>query len=268
LIERNAALASFERYIGIDYSGAKTPVSSLKGLRVYLANGSAVPVEEPPPAGRRKYWTRRGIAEWLVNRLAEKVPTLVGIDHGFSLPLSYFEAHGLGHSWSALLDDFKLCWPSDVDDVRVRDISNGRKGIPPYKRGDWKLLRLTEARTRAAKSVLNFDQKQGCVAYSTHAGIPWLRFIREVRDLHVHFWPFDGWSIRAGLSAVAEVYPALWSHDYSRIDRTSDQHDAFSVATWLSSADRNGSLGNFLNPMLAPHERKVAEVEGWILGVT
>jgi hypothetical protein len=27
----------FERYIGIDYSGAATPTSSLKGLRVYLA---------------------------------------------------------------------------------------------------------------------------------------------------------------------------------------------------------------------------------------
>ena len=28
----------FERYIGIDYSGAETPESSRKGLRVYLAS--------------------------------------------------------------------------------------------------------------------------------------------------------------------------------------------------------------------------------------
>jgi hypothetical protein len=27
--------SAFERYIGIDYSGAQTPASSLKGLRVY-----------------------------------------------------------------------------------------------------------------------------------------------------------------------------------------------------------------------------------------
>jgi hypothetical protein len=29
---------AFARYIGIDYSGAETPNSSLKGLRVYLAD--------------------------------------------------------------------------------------------------------------------------------------------------------------------------------------------------------------------------------------
>jgi hypothetical protein len=29
---------AFHRYIGIDYSGARTPMSSLKGLRMYLAD--------------------------------------------------------------------------------------------------------------------------------------------------------------------------------------------------------------------------------------
>ena len=38
----------FPRYIGIDYSGAQTPTASLKGLRVYLAEGDAPPVEVPP----------------------------------------------------------------------------------------------------------------------------------------------------------------------------------------------------------------------------
>lgn len=31
-------MSSFERFIGIDYSGAQTPTASLKGLRVYLAD--------------------------------------------------------------------------------------------------------------------------------------------------------------------------------------------------------------------------------------
>src|SRR6478735_4834473 len=47
---------------------------------------------------------------------------------------------------------------------------------------------------------------------------------------------------------------------------TADQHDAFSIAAWLSRADRDGSLGTFLNPQLTPSEREVATVEGWILG--
>jgi hypothetical protein len=80
-------MPSFKRYIGIDYSGAETPGSSLKGLRIYTVEGDAPPAEVPPPLSPRKYWTRRGIAEWLVERLAEDAPTLVGIDHGFSFPL-------------------------------------------------------------------------------------------------------------------------------------------------------------------------------------
>jgi hypothetical protein len=40
--------ASFARYIGIDYSGAETPTSSLKGLRVYLAEADNPAAEVPP----------------------------------------------------------------------------------------------------------------------------------------------------------------------------------------------------------------------------
>ncbi len=105
------------------------------------------------------------------------------------------------------------------------------------------------------------------MAKSTHAGIPWLRFIRQRVGERVHFWPFDGWVIPAGHSAIAEVYPALWSRSFAHADRTTDQHDAYSIARWLSLADRDGSLGAFLKPTLTSPERAVAQVEGWILGV-
>ena len=52
--------------MGIDYSDAQTPTACLKGLRVYLVEGDAAPVEVLPPPSPRKYWTRRGVAEWLV----------------------------------------------------------------------------------------------------------------------------------------------------------------------------------------------------------
>lgn len=82
----------------------------------------------------------------------------------------------------------------------------------------------------------------------------------------MHFWPFDGWDIPAGRSAIVEVYPALWSRSFANEGRTGDQHDAFSIAAWLSRTDRDGSLSAFLNPDLSPPERTVAQVEGWILG--
>jgi hypothetical protein len=255
----------FSRYIGIDYSGAETPNASLKGLRVYVAESDIPPVEVPPPPSPRKYWTRRGIAEWLTERLAEDIPTLVGIDHGFSFPLRYFEVHRLKPDWPTFLDDFQLHWPTDeniyVDFVRDGVVGNGAARMCNAR---WR--RLTEERSCSAKSVFHFDV-QGSVAKSTHAGIPWLRFIRQRVGERVHFWPFDGWDIPAGRSAIAEVYPRLWSRGFEPENRTGDQHDAYSIAAWLCRADHDGNLAAFLKPVLMLSERTVAEVEGWILGV-
>jgi hypothetical protein len=233
-IENAQDRPAFSRYIGIDYSGAQTPTSNLKGLRVYLAACDASPVEVLPPQSTRtqsprKYWSRKDIAEWLVERLAEDVPTLVGIDHGFSFPLRYFEVHHLKPDWPAFLDDFQRHWPTNEDHTYVDFISDGVRGKGTERMGDARWRRLTELRTRKAKSVFHFDV-QGSVAKSTHAGIPWLRFIRQRLGPRVHFWPFDGWDMPPGRSVIAEVYPALWSRGFAPEDRTSDQHDAHSVA--------------------------------------
>jgi hypothetical protein len=133
--------------------------------------------------------------------------------------------------------------------------------------GNPRWRRLTEERAGGVKSVFHFDV-QGSVAKSTHAGIPWLRFIRQRLGSRVHFWPFDGWEIPAGRrSAIAEVYPSLWSRSFAREGRTGDQHNAYCIAGWLSRADRNGSLEVFLKPDLTPPERAVAQLEGWMLGL-
>jgi hypothetical protein len=103
------------------------------------------------------------------------------------------------------------------------------------------------------------------VAKSTHSGLPWLRYI-QLRT-GAHFWPFDGWEIAPGRSAVAEVYPALWSKTFPQENRDAHQHDAYSIAAWLRRADMDGSLVGFVNPDLDKQERRIAEIEGWILGV-
>jgi hypothetical protein len=258
-------MSAFARYIGIDYSGAQTPRDSLKGLRVYMAEGNAPPIEVLPPPSPRKYWTRREIAEWLVARLEEDTATLVGIDHGFSFPLRYFEVHQLAPDWHEFLDDFQRHWPTD-EDIYVDFVRDGIRGNGAARMGNSRWRRLTEERSGSAKSVFHFDV-QGSVAKSTHAGIPWLRYIRDQLGKRVHFWPFDGWDVPAGRSAIAEAYPALWSRNFAVEDRTPDQHDAFSIAAWLSRADQNGRLAACLNPDLTPPERTLAQVEGWILGV-
>jgi hypothetical protein len=256
--------ARFEGYIGIDYSGAQTPRSSLKGLRAYEADRSSDPHEVEPPPSPRKYWTRKGLADWLVERLNGGPPTLVGIDHGFSFPLQYFKQHRLPLDWSSFLDDFQRHWPTD-EYIYVDFVRDGSSGNGAARSGNPRWRRLTEQRARA-KSVFHFNV-QWSVAKSTHAGIPWLRYIRQHAKDGVHFWPFDGWSVPLNCSVVAEVYPALWSRTFPSAGRTPDQQDAFATAEWLRRADANGSLAQSLMPELEPRERKTADIEGWILGV-
>lgn len=257
----------FSRTIGIDYSGAETANSSLKGLRVYQVDGEAPPHEVAPLPSLKKYWTRRGVAEWLVERLSEDIPTVVGIDHGFSFPLRYFEVHGLLADWPRFLDDFQRHWPTDDDHTYVDFVRFGSVGNGAAREGSSHWRRLTEERSPGAKSVFQFNV-QGSVAKSTHAGIPWVRFIRQVLGDWVHFWPFDGWDIPDGKSVVLEVYPKLWSAASPAGDRTADQHDAYCIAAWLAQAGVDGSLKEALHPKLTASEAEVAQVEGWILGVS
>lgn len=257
-------MRSYRRTLGIDYSGAETPTSSLKGLRAYATEGDDEAVEIPPPPSPRKYWTRRGLAEWLVSQLQDGPPTIVGIDHAFSFPLRYFEVHELPLDWPLFLEDFQRHWPTDTH--HLRDVRNEPSGRAKARQGDTRWRRMTEVRAGSAKSVFHFDVN-GTVAHSTHTGLPWLRFLRQKLGSAVHFWPFDGWVPPLGRSTVVEVYPSLWRHAYPASGRSGDQHDAYTVAMWLQRADRDGSLRSALQPALSVTERHAAEVEGWILGV-
>ena len=258
-------MPQFARYLGIDYSGAETPTSSLKGLRVYAATATESPTEIPPPPSSRKYWTRRGLAEWLARELRDGPPALVGIDHAFSFPLRYFETHRLPPDWPGFLDDFQRHWPTDGDHIYVDFVRDGLHGRGADRTGDARWRRLTEQRCRA-KSVFHFDV-QGTVAKSTHSGLPWLRFLRQQLGNRAHFWPFDGWAPPAGVSVFAEVYPALWNRNFPNEGRTADQHDAYSVARWLRENDLAGTLTAHFQPSLNTTETSVAQLEGWILGL-
>jgi hypothetical protein len=193
----------------------------------------------------------------LADRLAEEVPTIVGIDHGFSFPLRYFEVHQLEPDWPKFLEDFQRHWPTDAEHTYVDFVRDGLAGNGAARAGNTRWRRMTEQRAGSAKSVFHFDV-QGSVAKSTHAGIPWLLYRRRQLGSRLNFWPFDGWSVPAGKSAVVEVYPSLWKHAFPADDRTPDQHDAYAVASWLSEADRSGQLERFLQPNLTLQQRMVA----------
>ncbi|WNV06026.1 hypothetical protein RP726_06310 [Candidatus Methylospira mobilis] len=180
--------------------------------------------------------------------------------------MRYFEVHHLVPAWPDFLDDFQRHWPTDEDHTYVDFVRDGVCGNGAERTGSSRWRRLTEERA-GAKSVFHFDVP-GSVAKSTHAGIPWLRYLRRQPGARIHFWPFDGWDIQPGKSAIAEAYPSLWKHEFPVEGRTPDQHDAYTIAAWLRQADASGALQRALNPALNMSERGIAQdVEGWILGV-
>ena len=259
---------AFGRIIGIDYSGAKTAVDRLPGLAVYRVEGEGPPHRVGPrPVGAHN-WTRTELAHWLVEQLqGDGGPTLVGIDHAFSFPLPYFETYlPNAEDWDAFLDDFCQYWPTHEAGARVTAIRHGI-GVGRTGQTDWR--RLTEQISGTAKSVFQFGV-QGSVAHSTHAGIPWLRYMRaELQEarVEVHFWPFDGWEVARGASVVAEVYPALWNGRFERMEMTPHEHDAYSVAGLLSLADQEDWLPQYFTPDLTEEQCARGMMEGWILGV-
>lgn len=252
----------FTRHIGIDYSGAETPESRLKALQVYEARDGHAPRKVSTPAEGAKNWSRLEVAQYCAKAVESGEPVIIGIDHAFSFPLSYMQRYGI-ESWDRFLDDFMRHWPTADPHTYVEFHRDGnlRTGSPDE-------LRLCEQWTAAAKSVFLFDV-QGSVAKSTHAGLPWLLWLREWHETRgrVHFWPFDDFEVPDGKSVIAEVYPTLFRRRYPKERRTADEHDAWSVATWLAEMDRRGSLDYYFRPPLSLPESRTARLEGWILGV-
>ena len=254
----------FQRTIGVDYSGAETADSSLKGLRVYMTEHGGPSREIGPPRSPKRYWTRRALAEWLTLTMAEPIPTIAGIDHGFSFPDAYFEQYRLPRNWDLFLDDFCAHWPTDEPKLYVDFLRLGPNASGAARSGKRTWRRHVEVLSRA-KSVFHFDV-QGQVAKSTHAGLPFLKSLRRALPA-LHCWPFDGWRIAPGQSCLVEVYPRLYSGNYPNEDRTSDQHDAYATAAWLRDVDADGRLASNLHPNLSEPLRERARYEGWILGV-
>ena len=111
---------------------------------------------------KHRNWNRFEVADWLTERLSRDDRCIVGIDHGFSFPVSYFERNKI-KSWAEFLDDFVQHWPTHEARATVEQFRENSQRV-----GDPSELRMTEKWTSSAKSVFRFDV-QGSVAKSTHA---------------------------------------------------------------------------------------------------
>jgi hypothetical protein len=250
-------MPAFDHYIGIRYSGRKAPSERIDDLIVFAAQKDKEPYRDLNRDDAEGRFSRQELAEWLLAKLGEEERVVIGIDHAFSFPQSYMHRHGI-ESWETFLRDFEEHWPTHR--VSVKDLLPGltRLGDPDEQRlaGRW---------TAAPRSVFQFDlQDNG--ARATHAGLPWLSYLRRAGD-RVHFWPFDGFAVPEGKSVVAEVRPARLKYRYGREGLDRQDHEAFATCAWLQDRDQLDLLRFYFEPPLSEAEKERARLEGWMLGV-
>jgi hypothetical protein len=251
----------FNRYIGIDYSGAERPATPLRGLQVFVADRRREPSQENNPTHPTGRWSRQQLALWLLDRLVEDVPTIVGIDHAFSYPLSILEGAAL-QSWDDFLGWFETRCPTTQD--RVSECIPGNLEFLKRHQDE---LRLTDRWTATAMPLCSgWEGNRSNVFFSTHAGIPWLKWLRNRGAGRIHFWPFDGFTVPQGKSVIAEVYPRIFRRRY-HTDLTGDARDAWLVCQWLRDRNQKNCLAPYFEPPVDEAEQRQARIEGWILGV-
>ncbi|MBW7456979.1 hypothetical protein ACFOLF_23475 [Paenibacillus sepulcri] len=260
----------FEHYVGIDYSGKASPRHKHTSIQIFeaLAGG------EPQRARHNRSWSRQSCYAYLADSLraqqeGKRGAMIVGMDHGLSFPLSYFRDERPHKpalpDWMAFLRHFDEHW----GEAREKPVSAIASPTLPYPNPTE--LRVTEKYTSSAKSVLHLNPTLISVAFSTHAGLPWIYDLRrEFADI-LHVWPYDGLKPPPHKSVIAEVYPSLLHNRYSYPGELAkrDERDAYAIALWLQEQDRSGGLGHYMSlSTLTPQQTaEIVPLEGWILGV-
>lgn len=286
-------LTNFDRFIGIDWSGAEDPKSSIQVAR--CSKGTKVP-EIVPNCGQSN-WRRRGVLDWLLQCHKKGERVIAGFDFAFAYPFydknAYFPGHrktprSVESLWK-LIDS--ICDPGDF------------YGGPFYKPPpfcDYLLyqtykgeryngrMRLTDERCSGNPTSVFKCLGAESVGVGSIAGMRMLHHIKKQLNKDFQIWPFENGNDNR--SVIVEIYPTLFFRlsgqnsirrnyqtlnnalkffnsdqlpSYPRIE-SKDQIDAIiSAAAIRYLADKH----NTWQPAALSECKCARDFEGWIFGV-
>lgn len=282
------AAGRFERFVAIDWSGARG--ARHKGIAVAMCHASGgAPVLVAPP---HRAWSRTDVLHWLLDRSDQDM--LVGFDFSFSAPFLARGAHLPGETETS---SAKALWR--YVDAHCEDADLGASGFLEARRGrhfyfgaadgakrDFLHWRVCEVATDgSAKPSTVYDAIGAAqVAKASFAG---MRLLHRL-DGRVAIWPFDPVPARGML--VVEIYTAIAARaagmrkgrskvrDAAALDAALatfgspahaaladyDDHstDAILASAWLRAQAGRAEL--WQPPALTDD---VAHTEGWTFGV-
>lgn len=274
-------LKPFDRFIGIDWSGAAR--SPQKGIAVAIAKpGIASPKIVTRTAAT--LWSRQEVVDWLVAE-AECGRVLIGIDFAFGFP-----PLPVGAMTWAEVDRHCDC---DPDLYGGRFFSDRGHLCGEYVNGPWgkgglysaRNYRSTEreaSRIRGASpSCMLNGVGASAVGFSSTSGMRALVSLRAKLGGRLAIWPFD--SVQDDSSVLVEIFPRLFpllkgckpamsvlenlnaalvdygSEPFSAAVASEDMGDAIVSAAALRTLSADAELWAPLPPE--------ARTEGWIFGV-
>ncbi|MCH8685990.1 hypothetical protein [Pedomonas mirosovicensis] len=202
-------MRSFERFITIDWTGAKG--SRHKAIEVAdCAPGDAAPVRVPPPG---KYWSRQAVLAFVQDLAREKSRALIGFDFSFAPPFADAGCYLPGFSAPATGPDF---WAFVEENSHDEDLGAASliEGLlrPHFYFGSNCGPKARFLRLRACEAAFNaqgggkpssiFD----CVgaAQVAKASFAGMRLLHHLREQGVAIWPFD--PLPAAGPVVVEIY--------------------------------------------------------------
>lgn len=207
---------SFDRFIAIDWSGARLP--GYRGVAVAMCEADGRLSLLSPPVGR--YWRRMAVHDWLLGQLAHGRALLIGFDFAFALPFdkAFGFLPGSGRKiltpaslWQ-FIDD--ICAGQDdlyagavVEDPTLARLfwSRGKRPVGFDER-----LRATDQACRVAglgvpQSVFKLIGAAQ-VGKGSFAGMRLLHRLQQQPNLSI--WPFAPMGGRQ--STCVEIYPSLF----------------------------------------------------------
>lgn len=279
----------FDLYAFADYSGSLRPAEQRKKIALSMIDaGNRV-------SQTKTGWTRETLFQEIKRLLMDAADSgkrmIFGFDHNYSFPSGFYEAM-TGRTWTRWRDLLVLLaegtqgideldlenprlWAKEANRV-IADRFQLECGGPfwgphfdPMKKPEFpfghilKERRLIEEHCPQMKSIFQLGGA-GSVGLQSLLGLVHLyrliEFCKEQQIL-LHCWPYDGWEVPDSGHVLVEMYPTL----HNRGKRT-DRNDAEACAIWLAEQDRKGTLAGWFQANLRPEERRLALLEGWLLG--
>lgn len=282
--------ARFERFVAIDWSGAKG--ARHKGIAVAACEvGDDAPALVMAPDG---IWSRTEVADWLICAAKEKL-TLFGFDFSFAPPFMARGGYLPGDAVPETGPDFwayveRICDDADLGAASLLESAHRRHfyfGKADGVKADFMHNRVCEAHYNAGgggKPSTVYDAIGAAqVAKASFAG---MRLLHRVRP-HVPVWPFDslptqgslvveiytsiaaraagrpkGRTKMRGLAALNDALSMLDCAPYGKAVPDDHSTDALLTAAWMRGAAGRTEL--WTPPTL---DMQIAATEGWTFGV-